>query len=72
MARFILVYKEGNFDEERKEKLETFKSNLLQLGIELETIPFSASFFAYLFFNLFSIIKQHKISIFRQILILSS
>lgn len=45
MARFILVYKEGNLDDEKIGKLEIFQSNLAELGINLETVPFSVSVF---------------------------
>lgn len=46
MACFVLVYNSNDLTEEKLEKLEIFKQNLVQLGIILETSNFSVGVFS--------------------------
>lgn len=40
---FVLVYEEKRLKDEMRAKLETFKSNLIEVGIKLETVQFSVA-----------------------------
>lgn len=43
MASFILVYNQVKLNVEMQAKLQTFQENLIDMGINLVTVPFTVS-----------------------------